>query len=125
MPFIPLLSEAGSSLLLPLKGWLVDKSQVQSCSYGLQNHSPEEMSQEQNCCSSRAERGWESNSLQMGKGTFLLKKPENHWGGTNPSRVTAETRHKKTGFPWDQNHTSQRLLSENGLSPEGSFLSRK
>lgn len=90
MPFIPLLSAAGSSLLLLLKGWLMDESQVQRRCSGLQNHSPEEISQEQNCCSSQAERGWESDSLQMGRGTFLLKKPENHWGGTNPSRMTAE-----------------------------------
>lgn len=85
-----LSSRAGNSLLPSLEGWLMDESQVQSCCSGLQNHSPEEVSQEQNCCSSQAERGWESNNLQMGKGTFLLKEPENHQGGTNPSRTTAK-----------------------------------
>lgn len=68
----------------------MDESQGQRRCSGLQNHSLEEISQEQNCCSSQAERGWESDSLQMGTGTFLLKEPENHWGGTNPFRTTAD-----------------------------------
>jgi len=53
-----------------------------------------ETSQEQNCCSSHAKRGWEGDDLQMGKGTFLKKEPESHRVSTNPSGMTAETCHK-------------------------------
>lgn len=62
----------------PFKGEFVDESQEQNSHSCLQINSPKDMSQEQGCCSPHAKRGWEGDSLQMGKGTFLMKQPENH-----------------------------------------------
>lgn len=103
----------------------MDESQEPSSRSGLQPRGPEEMWQEQSCCSS-AKRGWDSDSLQMGKGTFLVKKPENRWGRTNPSRMTAEKCHKRIAFPWHQSfYTLQKVLSENGRPSGSLFLRRK
>lgn len=131
MSLIPRLSEAESGWpacseqrLRPLKGSFVDKSQEQNSRSCLQPRSPE-MLQEQNCCSSHAKCGWEGDSLQIGKGTFLLKRPENHWVRTNPSGTTAETCHKETALPWDQTHKLEKVLSEDWWSSETVFLSRK
>lgn len=82
----------------------MDKSQAQNSRSCLQPRSPEETSQEQNCCSSHAKRGWEGDGLQMGKGTFLMKKAENKRVRINPSGMTAETCHEKIALPWDQTH---------------------
>lgn len=93
-------------------------------SSGLQPRSPEEMRQERSCCAS-AKRGWERDSLQMGKGTFLLQKPENRRGRTHPSRRTAEKCHEKIAFPWHQSYALQKVLSGSGRPSESLFLRSK
>lgn len=103
----------------------MDERQEQNSHPSLQLHSPKEMSQEQSFCSPYKKRGWEGDGLQMGKGTFLMKQPENHRVRTNPSGMTAETCHEQTALPSDQTHPLQTALSQNGWASETFLLSRQ